>query len=148
MTKETEIRKEADRLVDTMARLMGGRMERLMISLSQGEFGALRVLSQQDEGVTSSAISREMSIGPGGVANLLKSLEKKGYIVKETSSEDRRANSVRITAEGRAKLEERSDQVREYVLACLREIGPDEARVFNDTLNRVLTVSAKFSSEP
>ncbi len=145
MTKETEIQKEADRLVDTMARLMGGRMERMLITLSQGEYGALRVLSQQDKGVTSSEICREMSIGPGGVANLLKSLEKKGCIVKEQSSVDRRANSVRITAEGRAKLEERSEQVMEYVLACVREIGPDEARAFNDTLNRVLEVAAKIN---
>ena len=144
MTKEAELSKEAERLVDMAARLMGGQAERMLLTLSQGEYGALLFLSRQEGGVTSNTIGRAMRIGPGGVANLLKALEQKGFVVKEHSREDRRANCVSITEEGRRRLAERSGQVMSSVLRRLQEIGLDDARAFNDMLERFLAVSVKF----
>ncbi len=149
MTKETELAREADRLMETVSCLMGGQTERMLLTLSQGEFGALRFLARHEGGVTSSAISRAMRIGPGGVANLLKALEKKGYVVKAQSREDRRANCVSITEAGRKRLEERSSWIRTATMDYLRQIGLDDARAFNDMLGRFLSISVKSNpAEP
>ena len=132
---------QADRLIELTAKLLGGENERMLISLSQGEYGVLLVLSKNDAGVTSNSISQAMRIGPGGVANLLKALERKGYITKDISRDDRRANSVRITDAGRAALDSRLAQTRENVRRYLSAIGPDAAAAFNDVLEAFLGMS-------
>lgn len=132
---------QADRLIELTAKLLGGENERMLISLSQGEYGVLLVLSKNDAGVTSNSISQAMRIGPGGVANLLKALERKGYITKDISRDDRRANSVRITDAGRAALEGRLAQARESARRYLATIGPEAAVAFNDALDAFLSVS-------
>ena len=144
MTEETELTREAGRLIDTAAHLMGGQTERMLLTLSQGEFGELMYLSQHEGGVTSGAISRAMHIGPGGVANLLKALEGKGYVVKAQSTVDRRANCVSITESGRRRLAERSAQVMSSTVKYLRELGLEDARALNDMLDRLLAVSMKL----
>ena len=68
-------------------------------------------------------------------------LMKKGYITKDISRDDRRANSVRITDAGRAVLNERCAQIKEYVEEYLEEIGAEDAASFNDMLAKFLDVS-------
>ena len=90
---------QADRLIELTAKLLGGENERMLISLSQGEYGVLLVLSKNDAGVTSNSISQAMRIGPGGVANLLKALERKGYITKDISRDDRKGLDMFVSGD-------------------------------------------------
>ena len=101
MTMKEDLSTEADRMIETVTQLMSGQMERMLISISQGEFGVLKFLADCGKGVTSNEICRALCIGPGGVSNLLKALEKKGMIVKVHDLADRRANRVSITEQGR-----------------------------------------------
>ena len=127
---------ELDRFINTSALLLSEPQGRMLLSLSQGEYGALRFLSSHDSGVTSTAICRALHIGAGGVANLLKTMEKKGLIVKMQDDNDRRANSVVITEKGRRQLQERYEQVRTAVGEAFDKAGVDAA-VLNEILDAV-----------
>ena len=144
MTNEADVSKQADHLIDQLSQLLSGLMERLVISISQGEFGVLMFLSRHDKGVTSSTIARAMCIGPGGVANVLKALEQKGLVVKEQDRRDRRANCVRITDEGRMRLNRRLGYVRRYVVQNLNALGEEDSRQLVGLVERMLEISANL----
>jgi len=147
MTVKTDIEREADRMIETVARLMGGQTERMLLTISRGEFGVLMFLSHCESGVTSGAIAQAMRIGPGGVANLLRTLESKGLIAKLQDRNDRRANSVTITEEGRKQLAGRYGQIKRLVSRCLESLGPEDAAALNGILNRVLTFSLTLDQQ-
>ncbi len=141
MTMKEDLSTEADRMIETVTQLMSGQMERMLISISQGEFGVLKFLADCGKGVTSNEICRALCIGPGGVSNLLKALEKKGMIVKVHDLADRRANRVSITEQGRKKLDERYELVKGSLRVTLEGIGLRESAAINDMLIRLLSVS-------
>lgn len=137
----TDIAFEADRFIRTFARLMGGQLERKALTVSRGEFGVLMFLSTQDQGVTSGMIQDAMRIGAGGVANLLKSMERKGLISKRQDRADRRANCILMTEEGRTAFHKRYEQIRKSALMYMEKIGAEESATFNDTLEKILEIS-------
>lgn len=137
----TDIAFEADRFIKTFARLMGGQLKRKALTVSRGEFGVLMFLSTQDQGVTSGMIQDAMRIGAGGVANLLKSMERKGLISKRQDRADRRANCILMTEEGRRAFQERYAQVKRSALMYMEKIGVEESAAFNDTLEKILEIS-------
>ncbi|MBE5773793.1 MAG: winged helix-turn-helix transcriptional regulator [Clostridiales bacterium] len=138
---ETDIAFEADRFIKTFARLMGGQLERKALTVSRGEFGVLMFLSTQDQGVTSGMIQDAMRIGAGGVANLLKSMDRKGFISKEQDHTDRRANCILMTEKGHRVFSERYEQIRRSALMYMEKIGAEESATFNDILEKILEIS-------
>ena len=141
MVKKPTIETEADRFVHIFSQLMGGRLERHALTISKGEFGVLMFLSEQESGITSTMIQDAMRIGPGGVANLLKTLEKKGFVTKGQDKADRRANSIIITDAGRIAVKERYDQVKRSVMLYMEKIGVEESASLNQTLLKILEIS-------
>ncbi|MBQ8952928.1 MAG: MarR family transcriptional regulator [Clostridia bacterium] len=147
MTEKAAFQQQADLFIGTMAQLMGGEFERMLLTLSRGEFGVLMYLARHTEGVTSSMISDALRIGPGGVANVLKTMEKKGYVLKGEDKRDRRANSVTITPAGRALLDERYRQIKEQVVAHMRALGLEDSVALNGLIGRILQVTIDLENE-
>ena len=141
MTDNAAYQQQADLFIRTMSRLMGGEFERTLLTLSRGEFGVLMYLAGHTVGVTSNMISGALRIGPGGVANALKALEKKGFVTKAHDKRDRRANCVTITPLGRAQLEERYQQIKAQVVVYLQALGLEDSMALNGMIERLLQVS-------
>lgn len=141
MTGKMTYSQQADAFIKTTSQLMAGDIGRLLLSLSRGEFGVLMYLDGHDEGVTSTMISAALGIGPGGVANVLKALEKKGLVSKLQDQRDRRANSVTITPVGREHLEARYQQIKKSVVAFMKEMGPEQSAALGGSLSALLTVT-------
>ena len=141
MTDNAAYQQQADLFIRTMSRLMGGEFERTLLTLSRGEFGVLMYLAGHTVGVTSNMISGALRIGPGGVANVLKALEKKGFVTKAHDKRDRRANCVTITPLGRAQLEERYQQIKAQVVVYLQALGLEDSMALNGMIERLLQVS-------
>ncbi len=141
MTKSAGLSREAERLIETVSQLMGGPAERMLVSISQGEYGLLKYLAGQESSVSSNDISRAMRIGPGGVANLIKTMEAKGLVRKVQSTVDRRANCVSITEAGRAQLAERYQSIMDVTLYYLEKVGLKNSMAFNDMLDKFRDVS-------
>ena len=92
--------KAAERLLKTTIGFRKNPVNKQARELSFGEMGLLNYLFWENKGVTAGSISRMMGIGSGGVANLLNSLEKKGYIHRVINLMDRRSVLVSISEEG------------------------------------------------
>lgn len=72
------------------------------LNASRGEMGVLGYLASHDNVTTPSKLIDALGVSSARVANALKTLERKGYIVRETNPDDGRSVIVRLTPEGRA----------------------------------------------
>ena len=138
---------QADALIRTCSQLMMGELGRSLLTLSRGEFGVLMFLADRDGGVTSTTISDALGIGPGGVANVLKALEKKDLVKKDQDTRDRRANCVTITAKGRALLTERYDQIRASVAGLMEAMGGQACAELNERLAQLKEIARSMDGE-
>ena len=138
---ETTYTQLADTFIRLCSQLMMGEVGRLLLTLSRGEYGVLLFLADQKEGVTSTMISEELGIGPGGVANVLKMLEKKGLVDKQQDTRDKRANCVTITPKGRALLDDRYAQIRQSTAELMEAMGADESEALNGGLEKLWEVA-------
>ena len=72
------------------------------LNASRGEMGVLGCLAQHDREATPSQLMDALGVSSARVANTLKALERKGYVVRQTNPEDGRGVIVRITPAGEA----------------------------------------------
>jgi len=138
---------QADTLIRTCSQLTLGEVGRLFLTLSRGEFGTLMFLCDKESGVTSTMISEALGIGPGGVANVLKALEKKGLVKKEQDTRDKRANCVTITPKGRELLARRYNQIREAVASLMETMGEENCVALNEHLEQLREASQSLDSD-
>ena len=134
-------RQEAEMFTRSFARLMVGHLERHVLTLSKGEFGLLMSLSEHDRAMTSTELSEDLHISLSGVANLLRRLEKKGYILRQTRRDDRRVNDITLTEAGRECLHRRFEQVMRSASLFIKDIPLRDVHEFNLTLQRILSIS-------
>jgi DNA-binding MarR family transcriptional regulator len=108
------------KLLGRICRLNRGVMHALWdeLGLYRGQPFLLAVLWDQ-EGVTHSELARCMHVSPATVTNMIKRMEKAGFVERRPDAEDQRVSHVFLTDAGRA--------IRERVDARWQEI---EARVF------------------
>lgn len=107
---------------------------------TRGEKAVIHALYAVDEALTPGTLARLTGVTSARVANILASLEEKGYVAREHSTEDRRRVKVTLTPEG-----------REYGLACkeqhdrefsafLAELGEKDARELVRIVRRTRTI--------
>jgi DNA-binding MarR family transcriptional regulator len=70
--------------------------------VTQGELGILGALAQREGTATPGELAHDLSITSARIANALKTLERKGYILRTNSTQDRRAVIVTLTETGKA----------------------------------------------
>ncbi|QDK37068.1 MarR family winged helix-turn-helix transcriptional regulator [Bdellovibrio sp. NC01] len=75
--------------------------------LNSATFGVLVTLyrSSPKAGMTPSELVKHVLVSAGSVTNRIDRLEERGLVVREYSSEDRRAQYIRLTKEGTKLLE-------------------------------------------
>jgi DNA-binding MarR family transcriptional regulator len=84
------------------------------IGLEPRQFGLLRSIEAVD-GQSQQALSGAIGIHPSKLVGLVDDLEQRGFVERQRSRDDRRANMVSLTVEGRR------------VLALAREAAADHA---------------------
>lgn len=94
----------------------------------RGEAATLGYLANVSDEVTPGDLAHEFAISTARVASLLNGLERKGFIAREQSSEDRRKVIVSITDEGRDVLREKHDQGIHRLATMLEALGEHDAR--------------------
>ncbi len=100
--------------------------------------GALiKFLEESKNSVTAGDISRFMNVSTARVAVLLKKLEAKGLIVKETDLSDARVTAVRLSSEGRAAAEKMRDALYSQVGLLIDRIGMERLSDFAKTLGEI-----------
>ncbi|MDP4096272.1 winged helix DNA-binding protein [Paenibacillus sp. P96] len=97
---------------------------------SRGEMGILICLNFNKTGVTSGELSEYLSVSTGRIATALKSLEKKGLVVRRTDITDKRKVIVFITDSGKQFLIDRHNEGIAWTERTLRKLSEEEAKEF------------------
>ncbi|MGN1450749.1 MAG: MarR family winged helix-turn-helix transcriptional regulator [Eubacteriales bacterium] len=100
--------------------------------------GALiKFLDESKKPVTAGDISRFMNVSTARVAVLLKKLEAKGLIVKETDLSDARVTAVRLSEEGRATAKAMRDALYSRIGLMIDRIGMERLNAFVETIGEI-----------
>jgi len=120
-----DIASRLDFLVSDVARLNGRRFDRLArerLGLSRAQCRLLAVLALRGDGrpLNQAALADEMDMTPMSVAKLCARMQAGGWIARETSDSDRRANLVKLAPNAGRALERAlriADQLQDEALA-------------------------------
>lgn len=105
-------------------------------SITPARFSALMVVHAHP-GVTQAELAHSLDIAPSGVAALLDSLEKDGFVRREPIEQNRRAYALHLTSSGNAKLRRLSQLVAEHESRVCARLSADEKRRLLEMLSRV-----------
>lgn len=128
-------------LISKIHRLSGRIFSRMLkehgIEINPAQGRILFVLWRED-GISISELSRRTSLGKSTLTSMLDRLEEAGYVLRETSTEDRRTILVKRTEKDRA-----AQAAYERVSAAMTDLyyaGLTEAEIdqFEETLARIL----------
>ncbi|MGC1304868.1 MAG: MarR family winged helix-turn-helix transcriptional regulator [Caulobacteraceae bacterium] len=106
------------------------------VSLTQRQYAVLSAVAAQ-EGLTQTDLVRATGIDRSTLADMAARLIAKGYLVRERSASDARANAVNLTVEGRAVLEAARPRVEAADLRILELLGAKKREPFVDALRRL-----------
>ena len=105
------------------------------IDLTYTQYIAMMVL-WEEKSISVKDLGEKLYLDSGTLTPLLKTLEKKGFVKRERSSEDERVLIVTVTVEGML-LREKAVKVPSKVGSCIG-IDPEEAKTLYTILYKVL----------
>ena len=107
--------------------------------LSETELDPKRafLLAQVEQGRRPSEIANRLHLPPPSVSHLLAELEAAGWLVREPDPEDRRRQRLRLTQEGRARLETARRCLESASAALLERLTPEEREELSNLLDRL-----------
>ena len=116
-----------------------GTMNRLLEAyVSRGEDGVLVWMADKGGCVYATEIGTCLDLSAGRVANIIKQLEQKGYVIRKRDEEDLRRIEIQLTDEGRST----AAQIREASLLrhqqILERLGEQDAGELVCIARRVL----------
>ena len=114
-----------EQLYRILFQIVGNKKNASLIESLRGENAVLTWLVRQEEDVHPGDLAEKLSLVPGRMTDILKTLEKKGMIRRERDPEDRRRVLVRITPKGARSVTERREQIRD-----LQKYLPCEAVIY------------------
>lgn len=93
-----------------------------------------------------SAIAKKLSVTVGTLTTNMNGLEKKGYILRERSLEDKRVVLVTLTEKGRKAFYHHRDFHKKMIRALVKDLNQEEMQVLYrclENLNEFLTEAQK-----
>lgn len=144
MDDEIFFRQAAEKLMSLLAQSWKKPVHQNARHLSSGEAGVLRCLCLRQEAVSAGELSRLMDIGSGGVANLLNSLEKKGYITRTMNPADRRSVMVSLSDSGRGLAEARGQEALNLTVNLLTRLGREDTEALIRIYGKMLGLAEDY----
>ena len=105
----------------------------------QGMMWILWYLKYAEREVIAGDLARELGVSPPRIANLLKKMEKHGFITRHPSAEDARRSVVEITPEGCRCITESEEQSFSFMEFLLDKIGQDDLNELIRILRKIKT---------
>jgi DNA-binding MarR family transcriptional regulator len=108
-------------------------------ALKPSEHFTMRMLHTINEGkkVMPSQLAKKMDLSMPAITHQLKALEKHGYVVRETSTSDRRRVYVSISKEGYELFERIKERHREFMCGLIEFLGEEDSEKFLMLITRV-----------
>lgn len=95
--------------------------------ISGGELGTMGFLAASGGAASPSELSRFFQISTARVANILRGLEKKGYVERRLAGGDGRRITVTLTEAGQAMADEHTSLMRRDIRRLLEALGDEDA---------------------
>ena len=113
-------------------------------NIAPEQFATLKIISEDGE-ITQSEIAEILAKGKPTISRALDALEKKGMIVREQNSEDRRVKPIRLTDKGQAVLEMVIPKARRFNDALKTRLSSEETEIFFRVLNIIAETAEQHS---
>ena len=99
------------------------------------------------EGASQSGLVRATGVDRSTLAEMMARMEKKGLIARQGAAADKRAKSVKLTAEGRARLEAALPAMRKVDAALLQALPGNKRSSFRSTLSALAEAADRIHDE-
>ena len=134
---ETATKAGALVLLTRMSRLIHREVDPDELGMSMKEFSTLNFVRDAD-GVTQGELGTRMCVDANTVVQLLNSLERRGFAVRERDPQDRRRHLVRITPKGTRALMRAEGALDRSTAAVLGPLSEDDRRQLQELLAKAL----------
>lgn len=111
-----------------------------------GERRVLHYLSFKEEALSSGKLCEELDIKTSRMAAILKSLEKKEWILRSHPSFDKRITEVSLTEQGRESVKKDKEIVTSIVKKIHEEIGEEEMSKFKEIVKKICCLLEDFQT--
>lgn len=133
--KDTDFR-ELGRQLFTEFGSMHQRISRFTDQALSGEMAVMRALMLAGGSLTPSELADRAWVSSARIANILRALEAKGWIVREHSTTDRRRVHVTVTDKGRQGVETKRRELEDRTAAFLEQLGKADTQEMVRLLRR------------
>lgn len=110
--------------------------------LSLRQLTALTMI--ESEKTTLGEVARQLMVTPAVVTGLIDRLEKRGYVYRINSTDDRRRVMLALTDEGRAAAETVVGSLRSELAAALGEFSQADLEQLDRSLNQLRPVASEL----
>lgn len=124
-----------------LAQLVNRKNNRKVLDSIRGEYGVLRYLMYVKDGVSAGLLTKELHVVPGRMTDILKSLEKKGSIVRTRDERDRRCVYVHITEKGRVEEKKKRESIQKQYKGMYEILGKKDIEELIHLIKIVLAYS-------
>lgn len=132
--KTREIARRTLDIIPLVMRVMSAEMRNARHAFSSGHMPLLGMLSTRS--YTLSELAERHSVSLPTMSTTISTLEERGWVTRQRSTEDRRMVSIEITQTGRDILDEIQNHVQERIAGLLAELSQAD----QDSLAEGLTV--------
>lgn len=115
---------------------MHARISRLMDRTLSGKTAVMRALMLAGGTLTPSELADRAWVSSARIANILRALEQKGWIVREHSKTDRRRVNVSVTDKGREGIENNRQKFEKLTASFLEQLGAEDTQELVRLLRR------------
>ena len=133
--EDTDFR-ELGRQLFTEFGSMHQRISRFTDQALSGEMAVMRALMLAGGSLTPSELADRAWVSSARIANILRALEAKGWIVREHSTTDRRRVHVTVTDKGRQGVETKRRELEDRTAAFLEQLGKADTQEMVRLLRR------------
>lgn len=114
-------------------------------SFLQGEMKVLSYIHHENSELLPGQLSSALDMTAGRIAGILRSLEKKGFIIRRTDENDRRRVLVSITENGSRHISSDTDALKKRLDMLVNAMGCDNTMRLIDSLKLFVKASDEVS---
>jgi DNA-binding MarR family transcriptional regulator len=134
-TSTDELRRSFKQLMQAVRRLRG-REAQQRCAMSFAQYALMRALSDGGD-QSSGQLAAAAGLSPAATTQMIDYLEREGVVERRRSGEDRRVVVLRLTEEGRRRLEVKHAEVEDQWRSALAGFEDDELRDTARVLDRL-----------
>lgn len=132
------VRQTTDRFFELLKDAYFDNSPKSAVAFLQGECRLLSLLNMSPERkYLSGELAKRLGLTTARIASTLKTLEKKGYILREADPSDRRIVNVSITKEGTAYICAKREESSLYFDSLFERMGEEDSREFLRIIEKI-----------